>query len=276
MIYIFFDMHPLMALFLGIVQGLTEFLPISSSGHLTLLEYYFKTPGGGLSFDILLHLGTLAALLTYFGKDWLAMANSIVRPSHYNRLDRRLFICLVVASIPGALAGVFLEHQAETIFRQPARIALLLGSVGILLVVAERLSKHDRPLTNLHLGDALLIGLSQALAIMPGVSRSGITMTCALFLGFNRESSARFSFLLATPIIAGAGLHHLPKWFKAPPEDLSLLAAAVGFLAALISSYLTIKYLLRYLRTHTFLVFALYRLVLASVVLGLTLWQFKP
>ncbi len=264
-------MHPLMAVFLGIVQGLTEFLPISSSGHLALLEHYFKSPGGGLSFDILLHVGTLLALLSYFARDWLAMALAIVKPTPFNRLDRRLFICLVVASIPGALAGVFLEHQAETIFREPARIALLLGSVGILLILAERLARHDRPLTNLHLGDALLIGLSQALAIMPGVSRSGITMTCALFLGFTRETSARFSFLLATPIIAGAGLFHLRKWFKAPPEDLSVLAGALGFLAAVVSSYLTIKFLLRFLRRHTFLPFALYRLLLASVVLGLTL-----
>jgi undecaprenyl-diphosphatase len=142
--------------------------------------------------------------------------------------------------------------------------------VGLFLIVAERLARHERPLTNLNLGDALLIGLSQALAIMPGVSRSGITMTAALFLGFTRETAARFSFLLSTPIIAGAGLWHLRKWFKAPPENLPLLAAALGFLAALVSSYLTIKYLLRFLRRHTFYPFAFYRLALAALVLALT------
>jgi len=264
-------MHPLTATFLGIVQGLTEFLPISSSGHLALLEHYGHITGGGLSFDILLHLGTLAALLSYFLPDWLAMARAFRSPSPLNRQDRRLFVALLLACIPGALAGVFLEHQAETVFRHPARIALLLGSMGLLLIAAERLSRHQRPLATLRLGDALLIGLSQALAIMPGVSRSGITMTCALFLGFTREASARFSFLLATPIIAGAGIFHLPKWFKSPPEHLPLLAGALGFLAALLSSYLTIKYLLRFLRRHTFLPFAVYRLLLASAILAVNL-----
>ncbi len=267
-------MHPLYAIFLGIIQGLTEFLPISSSGHLALLEYYFKAPGASLTFDILLHVGTVAALLTYFRRDWLAMAQAVLRPSPYTRLDRRLFICIMIACLPGALAGVLLEHQAETIFRLPWRIALLMGGVGLLLVLAERLARHERPLTNLHLGDALLIGLSQALAIMPGVSRSGITMTCALFLGFTREASARFSFLLATPIIAGAGLFHLRKLFKAPPEHLSLAACLLGFLGALASSYVAIRFLLRFVRRHTFIPFAVYRLVVAAVVLVLTLLNY--
>ncbi len=263
-------MHPLTAAFLGVVQGLTEFLPISSSGHLALLEHYLQVEGGGLSFDILLHVGSLLALLTYFRQDWLAMAKAVFTPSPYTRLDRRLFICLVAASVPGALAGVLLKHSAETVFRQPWRIALLLAGLGLLLILAERLARHLRPLTNLHLGDALLIGLSQALAVMPGVSRSGITMTTGLFLGFTRESAARFSFLLATPIIAGAGLYDLLKWFKHPPEHLSWAAGLAGFLAALISSYLAIRFLLRFLRRHTFYPFAVYRLLLAALILGLT------
>ncbi len=263
-------MHPLTAIFLGIVQGITEFLPISSSGHLALLEHYLKVEGGGLSFDILLHVGSLLALLFYFRADWLGMAKAMLRPSPYTRLERRLFICLVAASVPGAIAGVLLKHYAETVFRQPWRIALLMGSVGLLLILAERLARHDRPLTNLHLGDALLIGISQAIAVMPGVSRSGITMTTGLFLGFSRESAARFSFLLATPIIAGAGLYDLLKWFKHPPEHLSVTVGVLGFLSALISSYLVIRFLLRYLRRHTFYPFAAYRLVLAAVILILT------
>ncbi len=263
-------MHPLTAMFLGVVQGLTEFLPISSSGHLALLEHYLQVEGGGLSFDILLHMGSLLALLTYFRADWLGMAKAVLAPSPYTRLERRLFICLAAASVPGGLAGVLLKHYAETVFRQPWRIALLLGGVGLLLILAERLARHSRPLTNLHLGDALLIGLSQALAVMPGVSRSGITMTTGLFLGFTRESAARFSFLLATPIIAGAGLYDLLKWFKHPPEHLSWSAGILGFVAAMVSSYLAIRFLLRYLRRHTFYPFALYRLLLAGVILGLT------
>jgi undecaprenyl-diphosphatase len=262
-------MHPLTAIFLGVIQGLTEFLPISSSGHLALLEHYFKVEGGGLSFDILLHVGSLIALLVYFRSDWLGMARAIFKPSPYTRLERRLFICLAVASIPGALAGILFKHQAETIFRQPWRIALLLGGVGLLLILGEKLARHTRPLTNLNLGDALLIGLSQALAVMPGVSRSGITMTTGLFLGFTRETAARFSFLLATPIIAGAGLYDLLKWFKHPPEHLSITTGVLGFLAALLSSYLAIRFLLSFLRRHTFYPFAAYRLLLAAVVLVL-------
>jgi len=224
-------MHPLTAILLGIIQGLTEFFPISSSGHLALMEYYLQVEGGGLSFDILLHVGSLVALLVYFRADWLGMARAVFKPSPYTRLERRLFICLAIASIPGALAGVLF--------------------------------------TNLNLGDAILIGLSQALAIMPGVSRSGITMTTGLFLGFTRETAARFSFLLATPIIAGAGFYDLSKWFKQPPENLSFLSAFLGFLAALVSSYLAIGFLLRFLRRHTFYPFAAYRLLLAAVILVL-------
>jgi undecaprenyl-diphosphatase len=261
-------MHPLEALFLGIVQGITEFLPISSSGHLALLEHYLKAPGGGLGFDILLHLGTLAALLLYFRHDWLEMGHAFVSPSRYNRPQRKLLFFLVVAVIPGALAGVLLEKKAETIFRQPARIALLMGGVGLLLIAAERIARHRRHLDAIRLGDALLIGLSQALAIMPGVSRSGITMTMALFLGFTRPASARFSFLLATPIIAGAGIHHIPKWLKETNADLTWLAAILGFLGAVIASYLTIRYLLRFLQRHTFYPFAYYRLILAVVLLA--------
>jgi undecaprenyl-diphosphatase len=269
-------MHPLEAFFLGLVQGITEFLPISSSGHLALLEHYLKAPGGGLGFDILLHLGTLAALLFYFRQDWLDMVQAFISPTRYNRPDRKLLFFLVIAVIPGALAGVLLEKKAETIFRQPARIAILIGSVGLLLILAEKLARHRRSLDSLRLYDALLIGLSQALAIMPGVSRSGITMTMALFLGFTRPASARFSFLLATPIIAGAGLHHIPRWLNESNADLSWLAASLGLLGAVVASYLTIKYLLRFLQHHTFYPFAYYRLVLAAVVLAFIFFYPSP
>jgi undecaprenyl-diphosphatase len=263
-----------MAIFLGFIQGLTEFLPISSSGHLALLEHYFKVQGGGLDFDILLHVGSLVALLVYFRADWLKMAQAVLKPSPYTRLERRLFVCLVAATIPGGLAGVLLQHSAATVFRQPWRIALLMGGLGILLILAERLARHHRPLTNLNLGDALLIGFSQALAVMPGVSRSGITMTTGLFLGFTREGAARFSFLLATPIIAGAGLYDFFKLVKHPPEHLSWTAGILGFLSAVVSSYLAIGFLLRFVRRHTFYPFAIYRLVAMALVLGLTVLSY--
>ncbi|MCL4503595.1 MAG: undecaprenyl-diphosphatase UppP [Deltaproteobacteria bacterium] len=263
-------MHPLAALLLGLVQGITEFLPISSSAHLALLEHYFHVSGGGLSFDILLHVGTLAALLGYFYQDWLEMGHAFIFPTRYNRPERRLLFFLIIAVIPGAIAGVLLEHKAETVFREPARIALLMGGVGLLLILAEKIARHVRHMDQITFKDALYIGLSQALAIMPGVSRSGITMTTGLFLGLNRRSAAHFSFLLATPIIAGAGLYHLPKWFKEGNSgELTLLPAVLGFLAAVISSYLTIKYLLRFLQRHTFIPFAVYRLIVAAIILTL-------
>ena len=183
---------------------------------------------GGLSFDILLHVGTLVALVAYFYQDWLDMAHAFISPSRYNRPERKMLFFLIVATIPGALAGVLLEKKAETIFREPARIAILLGAVGLLLILGEILARHNRPLDRITLKDAVLIGLSQAFAIMPGVSRSGITMTTGLFLGFNRRSAAHFSFLMSTPIIAGAGLHHIPKWLHEPAGTLPLLPATLG------------------------------------------------
>jgi undecaprenyl-diphosphatase len=260
-------MHPLIAILLGAVQGITEFLPISSSGHLALLEHYLHVSGGGLGFDILLHVGSLAALVAYFYEDWLAMAHAFISPSRYNRPERKMLFFLIVATIPGALAGVLLEKKAETIFREPARIAVLLGAVGVLLILGEILARHVRRLDQISLKDAILIGLSQAFAIMPGVSRSGITMTTGLFLGFNRRSAAHFSFLMSTPIIAGAGLHHIPTWLHEPAGTLPLLPATLGLLSAVIFSYLTIKYLMRFLQRHTFYPFAVYRLLLAAVIL---------
>ncbi|MGB8992690.1 MAG: undecaprenyl-diphosphatase UppP [Desulfobaccales bacterium] len=261
-------MHPLIALFLGVVQGITEFLPISSSGHLALLEHYLHVTGGGLSFDILLHVGTLVALVAYFYEDWLNMFHAFIFPTRYNRPERKMLFFLIVATIPGGIFGLLFEKKAETVFRAPAHIAILMGSVGLLLILGEILARHIRRLDQLTLKDAILIGLSQAFAVMPGVSRSGITMTTGLFLGFNRRSAAHFSFLMATPIIAGAGLHHIPTWLHEPAGTLPLLSATLGFLAAAISSYLTIKYLLRFLQRHTFIPFAVYRLLLAALVLA--------
>jgi undecaprenyl-diphosphatase len=266
-------MSPLIALLLGVVQGITEFLPISSSGHLALLEHYLHVSRGGLGFDVLLHLGSLLALVIYFYHDWLAMAHAFISPSRYNRPERKMLVFLVIATIPGALAGVLLEKKAETVFRAPAHIAILLGSVGLLLILGEILARHQRPLDRISLKDAVLIGLSQAFAIMPGVSRSGITMTTGLFLGFNRRAAAHFSFLMSTPIIAGAGLYQIPKWLHEPAGTLPFFPGLLGFLAAAISSYLAIGYLMRFLQHHTFIPFAIYRLLLAAAVLSIVFFH---
>jgi undecaprenyl-diphosphatase len=266
-------MSPLIAILLGVVQGITEFLPISSSGHLALLEHYLHVTRGGLGFDVLLHMGSLLALVAYFYQDWLDMAHAFISPSRHNRPERKMLFFLVVATIPGGLAGVLLEKKAETVFRAPAHIAILLGSVGLLLILGEILARHNRPLDRISLKDAVLIGLSQAFAIMPGVSRSGITMTTGLFLGFDRPSAAYFSFLMATPIIAGAGLYQIPQWLHEPAGTLPFLPGLLGFLASAIASYLAIKYLMRFLQRHTFYPFAIYRLLLAAMVLGVVFWH---
>jgi undecaprenyl-diphosphatase len=270
-------MNSFQAIFLGIVQGLTEFLPISSSAHLALLEHYFNIADAGLVFDVLLHVGTLVALIAYFWPDWLDMFKAILKPERYNRVERRLFWYLVVATIPGALAGFLLEKKAETIFRAPIRIAILLGIMGIILYLADRLAKHQRRLPGVTLTDAILIGLSQALAIMPGVSRSGSTMTMGLFLGFTRETVARFSFLMSTPIIFGAGLYHGLKLVKTGGATGFLtLPHILGFLASVVASYLTIKFLLRFLQRHTFVIFAFYRILLAIIILSLEYFRIHP
>lgn len=269
-------MHVFEAVFLGIIQGLTEFLPISSSGHLALLEHFLDVQEAGLGFDVMLHVGTLVALVAYFWPEWQGMARAVLRPQSQNRFERRLFWYLMLGTIPGALAGYLLEQQAETIFRSPTQIAILLGSVGLLLLLAEKLARHQRQLAGLTLKDALLIGLAQSLAIMPGVSRSGITMTTGLFLGLTRDTAARFSFLLSTPIIFGAGLVHGLKLIKGTSNNFHFWPCFLGFSAAIISSYLTIKYLLRFLQQHTFTVFALYRLIVAVMVLNLVYLGIGP
>lgn len=270
-------MNILHAIFLGLIQGLTEFLPISSSGHLALLEHYFNVQEAGLAFDVLLHVGTLLALIAYFWTDWLEMLQAVLRPDRFNRLQRRLFWYLVVGTIPGAVAGFLLEKKAETVFRAPLRIALLLGVMGIMLYLADRLARHQRRLPGITLSDAILIGLAQALAIMPGVSRSGSTMTMGLILGFTRETAARFSFLLSTPIIFGAGFYHALKLLKGGGANSFItLPHVLGFLAAVISSYLTIKFLLQFLQRHSFTIFALYRIILAVVVVLLEYFKFHP
>ena len=245
------------AIILGVVQGLTEFLPISSSAHLYLLPKFFNWNYEGIGFDVALHWGTLLAILMIFWRDyWNALTG-----------ERRLLWFLVIGSIPGALAGYFLESQAETIFRTPVLTAAMLAGFGILLWVADRRNSPKAPsLIKEGVGGvldwkkSLFMGAAQALAIVPGVSRSGATMTAGLFSGMTRQQAARFSFLLSGPIIFGAGLVALPD----ASVDASLIA---GFLAAAVSGFLTIKFLLRFLSSHSFNAFVWYRLALAVIIL---------
>ena len=252
----------LQALILGAVQGLTEFLPVSSSAHLVLLPWLFGWEDPGLAFDVALHLGSLLALLIYYWREWLSMALSVVRP---DPPSRRLLILLIVASIPGAVIGLLFEKQAETIFRSPLLIACTLALMGVVLWTADVMGRETKKMDRLTLSDAVLVGLSQALAIIPGVSRSGSTITTGRILGVARQDAANFSFLMATPIIAGAGLHEAPKIMH-QGIDAVLIA---GFVSSAIFSLIAIAALVRFVRTRTYQPFAWYRIAVAILVVAI-------
>jgi undecaprenyl-diphosphatase len=259
------------AVVLAIVQGLTEFLPISSTAHLTLLPWLLGWKDPGLTYDVALHVGTLIAVLAYFWRPWLDMFSAASRIGRFQNPhsleDRRLFWFLVLGTIPGALAGWLFETAAENTLRRPALIAAALIVVGLLLWAGDRAQTRKIRLDQVSLGDAILVGLAQAVAVIPGVSRSGATMTAALFRGVNRETSARFSFLLSTPIIGGAALKKGVELLHlgVPPE--MRLPFLVGILVAGVSGYAVIAWLIRYLERRTFEIFVVYRVALGVVIL---------
>lgn len=255
------------ALVLGLVQGVGEFLPISSSAHLVLARWFFRWPDPGLTFDVALHLGTLVAVVAYFWRELLVIISKGL--SQPRSEDGRLLYYIVLASIPGALFGVMLEEQAETVFRTPMLIALTLSLMGIGLWAADRRGSKRRELEEINAVDSILVGLSQALAIIPGVSRSGITMTAGCLLGMTRETSARFSFLMSIPIIAGAALWEFRNltW-----QEINV-AFAVGVITSAAVGFLAIKFLLQYLRRGSYALFAWYRFLLAALVLIVEVWR---
>ena len=264
------------SILLGIVQGITEFLPISSSGHLALAEHYLGLEEATLTFDVALHLGTLVAILIYFRMDFIMIAQAFLTPGKVGNEAPRLrkvfyFICL--GTIPGVLAGLFLHDIVESFLRQPLYIAMALGVVALLMLAGERMGAHRRDFHTLTVKDAIIIGLAQAAAIVPGVSRSGITMTAGLFRGLNRQAVARFSFLLSAPIIFGAGVYKIPEIINHGLTGDNFANYIAGFLSAVISGYISIAFLLRYIRTRTFDIFAYYRFGLACVVFAVLLLQ---
>lgn len=257
------------AIFLGILQGATEFLPISSSGHLALAQYFLGTDEAGLAFDVALHLGTLGAILIYFREDFLQIAKSLCRPFSPDTEDKRLqklALAIAFATIPGVLAGLFLGDVSETYLRHPATVASFLVGAGLFLLWADSTGQKGRDLPRLTMTDALIVGLSQALAIIPGVSRSGITISTGLCLGFDRPTAVRFSFLLSAPIIFGAGIYKIPEIITQGLLGDQLPLYASGFFASAISGYIFIAFLMRFIRARSFAVFAYYRFALALLV----------
>lgn len=259
-------MPVLQALVLGLVQGLSEFLPVSSSAHLTLTPWFFGWRDPGLAFDVALHVGTLIALFWYFRSEWIALGRAlinIVRQGGARTPAEARALFLVVATIPVGVAGFAFEDAAETRFRVPLLIAGTLAIVGVALWLADRVAPKQRALNDMRWRDALLIGFAQALAIVPGVSRSGATITSARLLGFDRRSAAVFSFLLSMPAIAGAAVLKAPDALR---EAADITPVLVGVLAAAVSSWLAIDLLLRFVVRHGYGAFALYRVLLAVTV----------
>lgn len=274
-------MDPIQATVLGVVQGLTEFLPISSSGHLILVRWLFGwSTRDSLAFDAALHLGTSAALLSYFWRDWMRLIRAglaALRDRRFqNKPDRRLAWMVVGGSIPAGVAGLAGEQVVESALRRPSQVALLLALFGLLMLVIDRLGAKRRKLEQVSWSDTLVIGLAQVVALAPGTSRSGVTITAGLFRGLDREAAARFSFLLATPITVAAGLYKLAKTLREgfpPGEGLAFL---LGALAAAIVGWLAIGFLLRHLQRNTLLPFVVYRVAAAAVVLLLVLLSLRP
>ena len=278
----------LQALILGIVQGLTEFIPISSSAHLIIVPWLFGWNDPvltSLSFDVALHLGTLVAVVWFFASDWVRLIRaglaSLVERKIGSDPDRKLAWLLVIGCIPGGIAGVLGESKIDALFHQPnvpikmwaiIIMGIIIALMALVLFIVERLARHTREMGSLTLKDAILIGLAQALAIFPGVSRSGSTIAAGLALDLKRETAARFSFLLGAPIIAGAGLKSAWDLFQqyragAAPVSAELLLIPIGFLAAAVSGYFCIKFLLRFLQKNSTDLFVYYRWGLAAVII---------
>ena len=262
-------MNTIEAVIFGVIQGATEFLPVSSSGHLALAHYFLGAQESDLAFDVALHLGTLLAILVYFRDDFRQMGKAVFglhpEEAETKRL-RKMALFLALATVPGALAGLLLGKAAENYFRHPAMVAAALAGAGLLLLIADRAGRRSRSVEAITLIDALLIGLSQACAIIPGVSRSGSTITCGLAMGLTRQAAIRFSFLLSAPIIFGAGMHEIPKIIKNGMLAGQTTLYAAGFLAAAVSGYLFIACIMQYIQARSFAVFAYYRFLLAALV----------
>lgn len=259
------------ATLLGAVQGLGEFLPISSSGHLIVVPWLLGWGDHGLAFDVALHLGTLLAVVAAFASDWRRLLGSglrcLARGRPFEERDARLLWRIALASMPGALAGLLLDRWAETQLRAPLLVAFNMALLGLVLLLADRRSGSESGV-EVGTAHAALIGLAQAAAIVPGVSRSGATISAALFLGHPREEAARFSFLLATPITFGAALVKVPALLSAGGGGPALLW---GMATAALSGFVAIRLLLLFVRVRDYRPFVYYRWAFALLVLAVAL-----
>ena len=263
----------LVPLVLGVVQGITEFLPISSSAHLILIRWILGWQDLGLTFDIALHFGTLFSLLLYFGKDWCDLLRGFGESLWKRTISgdplRQMSWLLLLGSLPAAIMGLLAEDWIERHFRNPLSIAIMMILLGGLLIYSDTRGKLQKGLEEMGLREVLAIGVAQSFALFPGVSRSGVTITAGLLLGLRRETAARFSFLLASPIVAGAALLQGFRLLKAGLPDPERLPFLLGTLSATLFGFLSIGYLLRYLGRGRLAPFGYYRLAVGIIILVL-------
>jgi undecaprenyl-diphosphatase len=263
------------ALIMGLVQGLTEFLPISSSGHLIIVPFLFGWTDPfimSLAFSVMLHIGTLAALLVYFRADWFRLVPAGFAAARDRSFrtdpDRRLAWLLIAATIPAAIVGFLLDDLIETTFREVGLVAVTLVLGAAILWLADRWGGRTKGIGDVTFPLAIGIGAAQALALVPGISRSGISISAARIAGLNREAAARFSFLMATPITAGAAIFEIRKLASGDAGvDVSAGPLIVGMISSFVAGMVAIGFLLRYLRTRSLNIFVAYRLVLAAIVI---------
>jgi undecaprenyl-diphosphatase len=273
------DLSIVQALVMGLTQGLTEFIPVSSSGHLILVPWLFGWEDKvrdafltSIEFTVILHMGTLLALLAYFWREWLKLIPAglaaIRDRSFKGDPDRKMAWLLVVATIPAVIVGPLLTGPIEDAVREPSRVALMLCVGAAILWLADRWGSKVREMDSITFVGALGIGIAQVLALVPGISRSGISISAGLFNGLTREAAARFSFLMATPVVAGAGLWEARKLFShdptAPNPEVKLVL--IGFVAAAISGLLAIRFMLEFLKRQPLTIFVVYRIVAAVIV----------
>lgn len=258
-------MSMIQAIILGVVQGITEFLPISSSGHLVILPWILGWEYQGTSFDTAVHVGTLIGVVAYFWQAWRGMIISLKLGFKKDHFEQKLLFFIVLATVPGAISGYLFRDYIERVFRFPEVVAVSLILFSFVMLVGEKFGQKIKNLSHLNFQKALLVGLFQALAIIPGVSRSGATISAGLLLGLTRSEAARFSFLLAAPLIFGAGLFKFPDILR---QGIDVVFIA-GVISSAISGYFAIKFLFKFLEKASYMGFVWYRIILGLAIFAL-------
>jgi len=260
-------MKYLIIIIFGFIQGVTEFLPISSSGHLVILHKIFNLPMSEMSFDVILHLASLCAVFIFFKKDIF----EIIKGVFLKNTNGKIGWLIILGTLPAAFLGYFFEDYIENTLRSIWFVAFMLVFVGVLFIIIEKIAKNSRDITDFKINDALFIGFAQALALIPGTSRSGVTVIAGMRAGFKREVAVKLSFLLSVPIILGANVKKITDINWSAISQFETVALFLGFFSGFLTSYFAIKFFISYSSKHTLNIFAYYRFILAFVLVCLLL-----